>query len=73
MQRTDQNGRQTELLTLPAISRIYGVGVKALRRAAARGDIKTYAVGTAWPRALRSEFESWLRSTQIAVSGEDQT
>ena len=71
MQRTDQNGRQTELLTLPAISRIYGVGVKALRRAAARGDIKTYAVGTAWPRALRREIEEWIRSTRIGVSTED--
>ena len=72
MQRTDQTGRQTELLTLPAISRIYGVGYKALRRAAARGDFPIYTAGTSWPRAMRSEFEVWLRSTQIAVSGEDR-
>ena len=67
MQQTDQIGPYTELLTLPAISRIYGVGVRALRRAAARGDFPIYTVGTAWPRALRSEFEEYLRSTRISV------
>ena len=43
MQQTDQTDRHTELLTLPQISRIYGVGVKALRRAAARGDFALYS------------------------------
>ena len=70
MQQSALSNLHTELLTLPEISRVYGVGIKALRRAAARGDFPVYSVGTSWPRALRSEFEDYLRSTRIHVSAE---
>ncbi len=65
MKRTPSSDR--ELLTLPSVSRIYGIGVKALRRAAERGDFPTYAVGTSWPRIRRSEFDLWVASTRLHV------
>ena len=70
MSRTILNGRQRELITLPDVNRIYGIGIRALRRAAARGDFPVYTAGTAWPRVLRREIEEWIRSTRISASAE---
>lgn len=70
MQRISSSDR--ELLTLPGVSRIYGIGVKALRRAAGRGDFPIYAVGTSWPRVRRSEFESWIASTRVSIPKSDR-
>ena len=61
------------LLTIPELHRLYKIGVHSLRRAAASGAFPIYGAGTNWPRARQSEFEDWLASTQIAVSGEDRT
>ena len=58
----------TELLTLPEAHRCYGIGLKTLRREAARGSFPVYAAGTHWPRVRRSEFDAWLRSTRVRVS-----
>ena len=56
-----------ELLTLPGVSRTYGIGIKAIRRAAERGEFPVYAAGTAWPRVRRSEIETWIASTRLPV------
>ena len=72
MLRSNLSGRAPELITLPEIHRIYGIGIRALRRAAARGDFPVYMAGTSWPRVLRREFEEWLSSTRIDVSAESE-
>ena len=56
-----------ELLTIPALAREYGIGVKTIRREAKRGSLPVYSVGTCRPRARRHEFERWVRSTRTPV------
>ena len=60
-----------KLLTLPQIHRLYGIGLKSLRRAAARGAFPVYSADTSWPRVKRSDFEQWLESTRINPSNGD--
>ena len=57
-----------ELLTLPALARKYGIGVKTIRREAKRGSFPVYSVGTCRIRVRRHEFERWIRSTRTPVS-----
>ncbi len=57
-----------ELLTLPALAREYGIGVKTIRREAKRGSLPVYSVGTCRPRVWREEFERWVRSTRAPLS-----
>ena len=57
-----------ELATLPQIARRYGIGVKAVRRAARSGCFPVYMVGTNWPRARLAEVESWIRSTRVRTT-----
>jgi hypothetical protein len=64
MQRTEAHGREPELATLPELSRRYGIGLHALRRAAKRGDFPIYMCGTSWPRVALTDFERWVRSTR---------
>ncbi len=66
----DAEGPSTphELLTIPALAREYGIGVKTIRREAKRGSFPVYWVGTRRPRVRRHEFERWIRSTQTPVS-----
>ena len=59
------NHHDCELLTIPELHRVYRLGLKALRRAAARGDFPVYLAGTSWPRVRRAEFEAWLASTRL--------
>ena len=65
MDRTHSTTRSTEFLTLPAIAREYRIGLRALRRAVARGGFPIYSAGTSWPRVRRADFERWLESTRL--------
>ena len=58
--------KSRSLLTLPEVHREFGIGLRTLRREAAKGSFPTYSAGTAWPRVRRSEFERWLSSTRVA-------
>ena len=61
----EEQAPRKELLTFPQLRRRYGLGLRTLRREAARGAFPVYRAGTKWPRVLREEFESWLQSTQV--------
>ncbi len=61
-------GDSGQLLTLPALAREYGIGVKTIRREAKRGSFPVYSVGTCRLRVRRHEFERWVRSTRAPVS-----
>ena len=67
MTGTERNDTDRELLTLPQLNRETGIGLRALRRALAAGDLPAYSAGTAWPRIRRSEFDSWIESTRVPV------
>jgi hypothetical protein len=69
MERVDTD---RELLTLPQLNRETGIGLRTLRRALASGDLPAYSAGTAWPRVLRSEFDSWLASTRLPTIKREQ-
>ena len=56
-----------ELLTLPAAARWAGVGVRHLRRAAARGELPTYRVGT-WLRVRWPEVLRWISAQRVSVT-----
>ena len=60
-----KEGGKSKLLTFPQLRREYGLGLRTLRREAAQGAFPLYWAGTKWPRVLRAEFESWLRSTRM--------
>ncbi len=54
--------------TLPEASRRFGIGLKKLRRHAAKGAFPVYSGETAWLRVKFSEVEAWLRSTRVPVT-----
>ncbi len=71
MTGTEQIDTDRELLTLPQLNRETGIGLRALRRALASGDLPAYSAGTAWPRVRRFEFKAWITSTKVSVPNSD--
>ena len=59
---------KAEFGTLPQAARLFGIGVRRLRRKADEGAFPLYSAGSAWPRVKFTEVESWLRSTRIPVT-----
>ena len=58
---------QPELLTLPAAARRAGVGVRQLRRAAKRGELPIYSVGT-WPRVRWRDVLRWIGGQRVPAT-----
>ena len=57
-----------EFGTLPQASRLFGIGIRRLRRKADEGAFPLYTGDSAWPRVKFAEVEAWLRSTRISVT-----
>ena len=54
--------------TIPAASRVLGIGERVLRRAIRDGQVPVYDVGGAWPRVALAEVQDWIRSTRIPAT-----
>ena len=65
---TDRLDRD-ELLTLPEISRRYGIGIVSLRRLARSGAFALYDCNLSWPRVRHRDFEAWLETTNFDTDG----
>lgn len=54
-----------ELMTIPALAKRSGVGVRRLRRAVRSGELPAYTADSGWPRVMWSEFLDWVRSKRV--------